>query len=246
MRNLNLESIVVELSEKYGTGYDLATVIECLENALISAVLVVYKKTSFVMWDETVPHVYTASSNGIKEIEGFNNYTINLFAKFFNIFLKRRAQLEKLYLSSEKPGDITVGTVKEVMLNGNVSVDVDGIKGILKKEDQIVKERNKYFEEGKLFFYIKKTIDLPNGEIGLSLSRVSKNLVTGLLKLFSSKNIKSFYDLHGRMPVIFCWRRMAGFRADVYSELLFQKKALKKTRMLANDGYLAINPFKRR
>ncbi len=92
--------------------------------------------------------------------------------------------------------------------------------------------RSAFFKNCELFCHIEERKNFSGGED-------EKND-------FSEDVYKDIYDLHGRMPVIFCWRRMAGFRADIYSELLLQKKALKKTRVLANDGYLAIKSFKRR
>ena len=239
----NLESVILELSEKYGAEYDLEMVIDCVERAIMSSVLIVYGKTAFVLWEGTTPRVYVATERGIKEIKAFNNQFFRLLVQLFQVFLKRKVQLERLMASSRIPGETTAGTVKDVMPDGTVLVDIDGIQGIVRKNDQIKKERGKYFEGAKLFFYIKKTTDMQDGGLGLALSRTSGNLVTGLIKLLSADIIKSFYNIHKRMPVLFCYRRIAGFRADVYSEILIPRDILKKVRLLVNDGYLAVKPF---
>ena len=246
MGKSDIEAVVIELSEKYGARYSVETVIECLENAIMSAVLIVYRKVSFVVWEGTVPHVYLVNNGGFREIDGFTNYTVSLLTKLFNIYLKRKASLEKIWISGKRHGEVSAGSVREILPNGDLIIDIQGvkgIKGILKKEDQIKKERNKYFEGAKLFFYIKRTADMPDGNVGLSLSRNSKSLVTGLLKLLSSDIIDSFYERKGRMPVVLCYRRIAGTISEVYSEILLSKEVMTRVRILSNDCRLRVKPF---
>lgn len=172
----NIELMVLELSEKYEAHYSIGTIIECMEQAIMSAVMIVYKKLSFVIWDGTLPRVYIADSRGFKEVEKFNRYIMGLIKKLFIAYIKRKASLNKIWAKDKKHGQVTPGTVKDIFPDGSLLVDVEGVPGIVKKEDQIKKERNRYYEGAKLFFYIKKVTDMPDGSLGLLLSRNSRSL----------------------------------------------------------------------
>lgn len=239
----NIELMVLELSEKYEAHYSIGTIIECLEQAIMSAVMIAYKKLSFVIWDGTLPRVYIADSRGFKEIEKFNRYIMGLIRKLFIAYLKRKASLDRIWTRDKKHGQITPGTVKDIFPDGSLLVDIEGIAGVVKKEDQIKKERSRYFEGARLFFYIKRVADMPDGSLGLLLSRNSRSLVTELIRSASVDIMNSFYERRGRNPVLFCSKRIAGYYSEIHSEILLTRDTLYRVRVLANDSRVKVKPF---
>ncbi len=240
-----IDDAILELATKYNLEDDPSVIIDCVEWSLVSAIFLERKRNAFVLWEDVTPHLFTVEANGFKEVETFSKRLTNLILKLLTICLKRESSLKKLKSLNKIAGSVAIGRISKIQEDSSVLVDIDGTEGLLLPLDQIPSERSRYFEGAKLFFYIKKTVDLPNGSVGFSLSRVSKNLVVGILKTFLKKTIDSFERYKGIKPVIFCSKRIAGQVSVVYSELIIPSDVLKKTRILSGDKYIEVRPFDR-
>ena len=230
---MEITEIINEIVDKYSTDFDMETLLNCLDNSIIDSVAFVKgNRPAFVMWDGIIPEIYIVWGNSIVRLTEYSNSLIYLIRKNLIVNLHRQKILRKYMQTYKFTQNIVVGTIKHIDKE-EIKVEVDGInnneviEAVMTKLDQPITERNTYCEDLKLFFYVKNVlINDSDEQVKIFLSRISKNFAGKLIKYLSADKNKGFYLRNGRMPIITCYKRVAGICSVVLSDIYIPRKII--------------------